>query len=206
MHTIINESSGGISGGSAGEVYSIENQNYEGCGYWMIVRQSVGCPIAYIEKYVRLLQGYFSYIGYNVIGGGFMKYGGTLMAVKDAAASKEFYERVLEQKVVFDRGEHVTFEAGVSIQQNYAGLIGLEETDIIHKTNNFKLYFEVTDLDSWNDRLQGIKDVTFLHGIKEYPWAQRSIRIYDPDMHIIEIAESMESVIKRFAKQGLAIE
>ena len=35
---------------------------------------------------------------------------------------------------------------------------------------------------------------------------QRDIRIYDPDMHIVEIAESMESVIKRFLSQGMPVD
>ncbi|MEW9121058.1 MAG: hypothetical protein AB2421_00005 [Thermotaleaceae bacterium] len=35
---------------------------------------------------------------------------------------------------------------------------------------------------------------------------QRVIRFYDPDMHIIEVGESMETVVKGFIKQGLSIE
>ena len=35
---------------------------------------------------------------------------------------------------------------------------------------------------------------------------QRDIRIYDPDMHIVEIAESMESVIRRFLSQGMSVD
>ena len=32
----------------------------------------------------------------------------------------------------------------------------------------------------------------------EYPWGQRDFRLYDPDKHIIEIAEDMNTVIRRF--------
>ena len=35
---------------------------------------------------------------------------------------------------------------------------------------------------------------------------QRVIRFYDPDMHIIEVGESMLTVVKRFISQGLSIE
>lgn len=135
-----------------------------------------------------------------------MKFGGSLLAVNDAAASKAFYVSVLEQKVIFDMGEHVTFEGGFSIQQNYSQLIGLSENEILQKAHDFQLYFEVTDLDRWNSQLKNISDLNFLHDIKEYAWGQRSIRLYDPDMHIVEVAESMESVVKRFLKQGLSIE
>lgn len=40
----------------------------------------------------------------------------------------------------------------------------------------------------------------------EYPWGQRVIRFYDPDMHIIEVGEPMENVVKRFIDQGLSVE
>ncbi|WP_340139667.1 VOC family protein [Ruminiclostridium cellulolyticum] len=139
-------------------------------------------------------------------GGGFIKFKGSLLAVKDVTVSKAFYVSVLEQKIIFDLGEHVTFDGGFSIQQNYSQLIGLSESDILRKANDFQLYFEVTDLDSWNSRLKNISGLEFVHGIKEYAWGQRSIRLYDPDMHIIEVAESMESVVKCFLKQGISVE
>jgi catechol 2,3-dioxygenase-like lactoylglutathione lyase family enzyme len=135
-----------------------------------------------------------------------MKFGGSLLAVEDVVASKAFYESVLKQKIIFDMGEHVTFEGGFSIQQNYSQLIGLSETDILRKAHDFQLYFEVIDLDGWNARLKIISGLKFLHDIKEYAWGQRSIRLYDPDMHIVEVAESMESVVIRFLKQGLSVE
>ncbi|HBB30071.1 MAG TPA: glyoxalase [Clostridiales bacterium] len=135
-----------------------------------------------------------------------MQYGGSLLAVKDVNASKEFYVSVLEQKIIFDMGEHVTFKGGFSIQKNYLQMIGLNENDISQKAHDFQLYFEVTDLESWNSQLKNIGGLEFLHDIKEYAWGQRCIRLYDPDMHIIEIAESMESVVMRFLKQGLSIE
>ena len=46
----------------------------------------------------------------------------------------------------------------------------------------------------------------FIHGIKEQPWGQRVMRFYDPDMHIIEVGESMESVARRFLRKGLSVE
>jgi len=39
-----------------------------------------------------------------------------------------------------------------------------------------------------------------------YPWGQRVIRFYDPDFHIVEVGESMESVFKKFQKQGMSID
>ena len=41
-----------------------------------------------------------------------MKYCGTLIAVKNISKSKEFYEKILEQKIIMDLGVHVSFESG----------------------------------------------------------------------------------------------
>ena len=41
-----------------------------------------------------------------------MKYGGTLISVSDMERAKDFYERVMEQKVEMDLGTHVSFEGG----------------------------------------------------------------------------------------------
>lgn len=35
-------------------------------------------------------------------------------------------------------------------------------------------------------------------------WGQRDIRLYDPDSHIVEIAEDMVTVIKRFFAGGMS--
>lgn len=74
------------------------------------------------------------------------------------------------------------------------------------KAHNFQLYFELEDLDKIYENLKANNGIRWVHEIKEYPWGQRDLRIYDPDMHIVEIAESMESVIKRFVSQGMAVE
>ena len=48
--------------------------------------------------------------------------------------------------------------------------------------------------------------VRVIHSIREHPWGQRALRVYDPDDHIIEFAESMESVVKRLSIEGLELE
>lgn len=134
-----------------------------------------------------------------------MKYQGCLLAVTDISASKQFYENVLHQNIVMDIGVHVTFE-GFSLQQGYAGLIGMPPESVKEQSHNFQLYFEVEDLDSVYAELKSRSGLQWVHEIKEYPWGQRDIRIYDPDMHIVEIAEDMNTVIKRFLSQGIPAE
>ena len=134
-----------------------------------------------------------------------MLYQGTLVAVSDMERSKNFYTNVLEQKIMMDLGTHVAFERGLSLQSNYEELVG---TTLPKKerANNFELYFEVEDLDTWQDKLHKTEGIEFIHDAKEYPWGQRVFRFYDYDNVIIEIAESMDSVAKRYLSQGLSVE
>lgn len=133
-----------------------------------------------------------------------MQYQGTLIAVSDMEKAKHFYETVMEQKIMMDLGVHVAFE-GFSLQSNYAELVG---ADLPGKAqpNNFQLYFEVEDLDYWQDKISSTEGIEFIHKAKEYPWGQRVIRFYDYDKFIVEVAESMASIAKRFLAQGLSIE
>jgi predicted enzyme related to lactoylglutathione lyase len=134
-----------------------------------------------------------------------MKYQGCLLAVRDISVSKHFYETILHQNIVMDIGSHVTFE-GFSLQQGYAELVGVAVDSVKEPLHNFQVYFEVEDLDKVYAEIKNISGLQWLHEIKEYPWGQRDIRIYDPDKHIVEIAEDMNTVIKRFFSQGMSAE
>lgn len=134
-----------------------------------------------------------------------MKYQGCLLAVRDMSASKHFYEKVLRQSAIMDIGVHVNFE-GFSLQQGYAELVGIAADTVKNQSHNFQVYFEVEDLDKVYAELKSIPDLQWVHEIKDYPWGQRDIRVYDPDKHIVEIAEDMNTVIKRFLKQGMSVE
>ncbi|ADL04035.1 VOC family protein [Lacrimispora saccharolytica] len=134
-----------------------------------------------------------------------MQYQGTLIAVSDMEKAKHFYETVMEQKIMMDLGVHVSFESGLSLQSNYAELVGADLPSK-GKPNNFQLYFEVEDLEYWQDKISSTEGIEFIHKAKEYPWGQSVIRFYDYDKFIVEVAESMTSVAKRFLAQGLSIE
>ncbi|NWL86691.1 MULTISPECIES: VOC family protein [unclassified Paenibacillus] len=134
-----------------------------------------------------------------------MKYQGCLLAVRDISASKHFYEKVLHQNIVMDIGAHVTFE-GFSLQQGYAEFFGIAVDRVKEQSHNFQVYFEVEDLDKVYAEMKSIPDLQWVHEIKEYPWGQRGIRVYDPDKHIVEIAEDMITVIKRFFSQDMSAE
>jgi catechol 2,3-dioxygenase-like lactoylglutathione lyase family enzyme len=132
----------------------------------------------------------------------------TLIVVNNIRTSRDFYENVLNQKVQFDFGENVSFESGFAIhlKSHFSNLISISENDILKKSNNFELYFEEEDMDSFLQKLEEISSIEYVHGLKEQPWGQRVIRFYDPDKHIVEVGEPMESVVKRFLSKGLSIE
>lgn len=133
-----------------------------------------------------------------------MKYCGTLLIVDDMAKSKYFYETIMEQKVLMDLGEHVSLENGLSLQTNYEAVIG-KTLNRKTEANNFQLYFETDDIDGWEKKLETVEGVEFIHHPTEYPWGQRSMRFYDFDQYIIEAAERMECVIRRYISQGLTV-
>jgi catechol 2,3-dioxygenase-like lactoylglutathione lyase family enzyme len=134
-----------------------------------------------------------------------MKYCGTLISVSDIKKARDFYEKVMEQEVGMDLGVHVSFVNGLALQSNYEELVG-EKLEMRPKPDNFQLYFEVEDLDYWEEKLSSVEWIEFIHHSKEYPWGQRVMRFYDYDQYIVEVSESMESVARRFLAQGLTVE
>jgi len=135
-----------------------------------------------------------------------MRFTCPLIAVNDIEVSKKFYTEVLQQKIILDFGANVTFKGNFALQANFAELVGFNKNDMVQGSKNFELYFEEEDLDYFVKHLKNYPEIQYVHDVKEYDWGQRVIRFYDPDMHIIEVGESMERVIKRFLKQGLSVE
>lgn len=136
-----------------------------------------------------------------------MKFKCPLIVVEEINRSRKFYEEVLGQKVILDFGDNITFSGGFSLQtkDSWRKFIGEKEDTIMFRSNNFELYFEEKRFEGFVERLQHY-DVELLHDVKEYPWGQRVIRFFDPDQHIIEVGESLGSVAKRFAKEGMTVE
>ena len=64
-----------------------------------------------------------------------MKYCGTLISVSDMTRARNFYEQVMEQKVMLDLGVHVSFENAFSLQSNYEELVG--GIEFIHEIKEY---------------------------------------------------------------------
>ena len=136
-----------------------------------------------------------------------MRFGTILIAVENMEKARAFYEEVLSQKVTLNLMDaNVTFENRFTLQADFAGLVADPKLEIIAKSNNHELYFEEENMEDFLDHLETFPEIEYVHELREYPWGQRVIRFYDPDHHIVEVGESMESVFKHFQSEGMSLD
>lgn len=135
-----------------------------------------------------------------------MRYQCALIAVKDVKKSLAFYQKWFGVEVEVDLGWNIGLKGGLSLQEHFADLVGFAPESVQTRTHNMELYFDCEDLDAFAARISNDKEIEWVHPIKEYPWKQRVIRIYDPDYHIIEVGESMPMVFKRLMAKGISLE
>ena len=134
-----------------------------------------------------------------------MKYISTLIAVSDMKKSKQFYHDVLGMKVVADFGANVTLDGGLVMQTMDTWKSFIRTDKVLLPNNAGELYFEEEDLDAFLENLKQL-DICYVHPLFEHRWGQRVVRFYDPDRHIIEVGEKLNTVILRFMEQGLSAE
>jgi catechol 2,3-dioxygenase-like lactoylglutathione lyase family enzyme len=128
-----------------------------------------------------------------------------VLLVKDIAVSRYFYERLLGQTVDMDFGPNVGFKGFAIWQVDHASQIIFErppKSATQLGQENLELYFETDTLENvWASLAAANTPV--VHPLREQPWGQRVFRVYDPDGHIVEIAEPMPVVIGRLLAQGM---
>ena len=134
-----------------------------------------------------------------------MRYESTLLSVKDIKKSIKFYDEVFGLKVENDFGANVTLTGGHLALQTDDTWRSFINKEVSYGSNASEIYFEEDDFDSFIEKLS-LMDIEYVHPVKEHSWGQRAVRIYDPDMHIIEIGENMVSVVKKFLDSGMSAE
>lgn len=137
-----------------------------------------------------------------------MKFKNTMLVVEDINKSKGFYQRVLGLKVKFDLGENVTLDGNLALQSKHfwtQSIINKPDDFVTYGGNNAELYFEEKNIDEFIKRLNTFDDIEYVHPLREQIWGQKSVHFYDPDKHIIEVAEPMTDVLDRFFQQGLSV-
>lgn len=120
-----------------------------------------------------------------------------LIVVSDIETSKKFYQELFGLRVINDFGENVILTEGLVLQERkiWETSIGKE---VAFSGNDAELYFEESDMDGFLQKLNQSKwKIVYVNSLIEYERGQRIIRLYDPDNHVIEVKETMESVARR---------
>ncbi|MBN1649155.1 MAG: VOC family protein [Spirochaetales bacterium] len=136
-----------------------------------------------------------------------MKYIRALFTVADIQSVRQFYENILGQKIKYDFGLKVVYHGYFVIQlaDDFRKLMPVDDFQIIRNPNNAELYFETDDFDRIHENLLK-ENVRFIHAPVEQPWKQRVMRIFDPNLNIIEIGETVEIVIMRLHSSNYSFE
>jgi catechol 2,3-dioxygenase-like lactoylglutathione lyase family enzyme len=138
-----------------------------------------------------------------------VKFESAVIFVRDVEASRGFYEGLLGQEVMMDHGPNVAFRGGFAIweiehaSQIVFGQPPEGEGRLGH--DNLELYFVTDDLDTAWTQLSNA-GVEVVHPLREQPWGQRVLRVYDPDGHVVELGEPIPVFVRRFLDQGMSVE
>ena len=132
-----------------------------------------------------------------------MKFHSSLIVVTDLERSKVFYKKYLGLEVETDFGANITLTGGLSLQtlESWREFIG--GLAVTWKGNDAELYFEADNFEAFIEHhLDGLE---LVHPPLEHSWGQRVVRFYDPDGHIIEVAENLGQVVARFSEAGMTV-
>lgn len=135
-----------------------------------------------------------------------MKLKNVLFVVSDIEKSKAFYKELFGLDVIADFDGNVVLTEGLALQEKKIWERFIRQ-EVACGGNDAELYFEENDIDAFLEKLENSQyEIEYLNKCIEHDWGQRVIRLYDLDRHIIEIAESMEYVARRFLKNGMSAE
>lgn len=125
-----------------------------------------------------------------------------MIAVKNMVVSKKFYDNILDMNVVGDFGANVQLDGGLFLQTLDTWCNFINNKEVYLKNNAGELFFEVSDIDEFYKKLRA-SNIEYVHELLEHNWGQRVVRFYDPDYHIIEVAEDISMVVKWFFNNGM---
>ena len=134
-----------------------------------------------------------------------MKYQSVMLVVRNMEKSKEFYKDILNLNVVADFGANIILTDNIALQELDKWREFIDNKEVILNGNDKELYFEEGNFEEFVEKLEN-RNINFVHRVIEHSWGQKAVRFYDLDMHIIEVAEPLKIVIKRFLNSGLSIE
>ncbi len=135
-----------------------------------------------------------------------LKYHSTVIFCNDLMKQREFYENFLGQKIIQDLGGCLVFENGFTLwklDKKYPVSKELGYTYEPLGNRNLEICFET---DSFSDVVEMVvvSDLRMLHNVTEEVWGQYTIRFYDPEGNLIEIGETLRSMVIRMHTGGMS--
>lgn len=137
---------------------------------------------------------------------GKMKLKNVLIVVENLECSKKFYHDLfgLEAAAVSEGNMILTEGLVLQEKKGWDSLIG--RTSVCGGGAG-ELYFEENYMDGFLEKLKLYPEpVSCVNPVAERDWGQRVVRIADPDGHVIEVAESENSVVRRLRREGMELE
>jgi catechol 2,3-dioxygenase-like lactoylglutathione lyase family enzyme len=127
-----------------------------------------------------------------------------MIVVADIERSRRFYVDILKTETELDLGVYVVFRNAFSMMSLGHWQETIRRRDAIDLgARNFELYFEEDEIEAF---ARGVDGAWVFTPLEEMPWGQRTMKISDPDGHVVEVAESMPAVMRRLLESGLSAE
>ena len=118
-----------------------------------------------------------------------MKLKNILLVVSNVEQSKSFYKTLFGFDVIRDFGGNVMLTEGLVLQEKQLFAEGIGK-EVGFGSHSMELYFEEMNMDEFLKRLEESDfSIEFIQKDLENSWGRRVVRLYDPDRHVIEVAE-----------------
>ncbi len=117
-----------------------------------------------------------------------MRLKNVLLVVEDVQKSTAFYKELFGLQVIRDFGENVMLTEGLVLQERKLWESFTGKT-VMQGSHDSELYFEENNMDGFLAKLEAYGDkIQYVNKVEEI-YGQRVVRLYDPDMHVIEVKE-----------------
>lgn len=120
-----------------------------------------------------------------------MRLKNVLLVVNDIERSKTFYKELFGLNIVTDFGEKVILTEGLVLHERKSW------EEFVQKEASFgghdaELYFEENDMDGFMEKLENCSlPIEYISKPGEHDCDRRVVQLYDPDKHMIEVAETL---------------
>ena len=126
----------------------------------------------------------------------------TAIFVDNIEVSKEFYVGALKQKIVMEsEGAYVAFESGLAIWKTQMATETIFGAAQKFNGQSFEICFETETIEDDFKKLTEF-GAGVISKIEPQPWGQMAFRVFDPDGHIIEVAEPLSHTVERLLDSG----